>query len=80
MLGQAVPAEVPEGGVVLHHGDVLHGAGPNTTDLPRAAILTCYFPDGSRRRGTLAQWMADRHHVRPGDRLVGPGLPLIGEA
>lgn len=74
---RAVPAEIPEGGVVVHHGDVLHGAGDNVSSVRRAAVLTCYFPDGSRRGGKLRQWVIDRDGVTVGGKLRGPGLPLV---
>ncbi len=78
-LESAVPAEIPEGGVVMHHGNVLHGAGPNSTELPRAAVLTCYYPDGARRFGPLRQYVIDRDRVAAGEPLRGPGLPLVAE-
>lgn len=79
-LDRVTPAEVPEGGVVMHHGDVIHGAGPNLTDRPRPAVLTCYFPDGSRRVGPLEQYVIDRDGVRAGDPIAGPGLPVVASA
>jgi ectoine hydroxylase-related dioxygenase (phytanoyl-CoA dioxygenase family) len=74
---KAISAEVPEGGVVIHVGDVIHGAGPNVTGRPRPAVLTCYFPDGSRRSGPLRQYVADRDGVTVGAPLVGPGFPVV---
>ena len=76
-LAAAVPAEIPEGGVVMHHGNVLHGAGPNSTARPRTAVLTCYYPDGARRFGPLRQYVIDREQVVVGEPLQGPGLPLV---
>lgn len=76
-LERAVPAEVPEGGVVMHHGDIIHGAGPNTTDRPRPAVLTCYFPDGSRRVGPLRQYVIDQDEVAVGEPIAGPRLPVV---
>jgi phytanoyl-CoA hydroxylase len=76
-LDEAVPAEISEGGAVIHHGNVLHGAGPNTTEHPRAAVLTCYYADGARRVGGQRQYVIDRDGVTEGEVLVGPGLPLV---
>ena len=79
-LDSALPAEVPEGGVVMHHGNVIHGAGPNTSGQPRPAVLTCYFPDGARRAGPIRQYVIDRDGVRVGEPLAGPGLPVVAPA
>jgi ectoine hydroxylase-related dioxygenase (phytanoyl-CoA dioxygenase family) len=79
-LDTAVAAEVPEGGVVMHHGNVIHGANPNITDLPRPVVLTCYYPDRARRAGPFCQYVIDRDRVAIGEPLVGPGLPLVAGA
>jgi ectoine hydroxylase-related dioxygenase (phytanoyl-CoA dioxygenase family) len=41
----AVPAETPAGGVVIHFPHTLHYAGPNKTDSDRRAfIIACGYP------------------------------------
>ncbi len=45
-LEEAVPAETPAGGVVIHFPYTLHYAGPNKTDIDRRAfIISCGYPD-----------------------------------
>lgn len=38
----AVACEIPAGGVTIHHGRTLHGAGPNPTDQPRRAYILAF--------------------------------------
>ncbi len=40
-LDDAVPAETPTGGVVIHFPHTLHYAGPNKTDIDRRAFIIC---------------------------------------
>ena len=76
-LARAVGAEIPEGGVVMHHGSVIHGTNANTTDRPRPVVLTCYYPDGARRMGPLRQYAIERDCVAEGELVRGPGLPVV---
>ncbi|MBL4574680.1 MAG: phytanoyl-CoA dioxygenase family protein [Opitutaceae bacterium] len=45
-IEEAVPAETPAGGVVIHFPYSLHYAGPNKTDIDRRAfIISCGYPE-----------------------------------
>lgn len=48
---EAVPAEVPAGGAVVHSGLTVHGAGTNMTPRWRRAMTCQYMPDGARFNG-----------------------------
>ena len=51
---QAVVADLPAGGITLHHCQTLHRTAPNTTDRQRRALAIHY--------------MTPRHKVRPHQR------------
>ena len=54
---RAEPMLLRAGEVSVHHGMVVHGSGPNTTDEPRAGIALIYMPAHVRQAST------PDHHV-----------------
>lgn len=46
-FSRETPACVPKGGVVFHHGNMLHTSGPNTTDRWRRAYATHWVAEGA---------------------------------
>ena len=61
---------------------MIHGAGPNLTDRPRAAMTVIYVEDGARvtepdtgeRRFDLAVWLPG---LKPGDLVDSPVNPRL---
>ena len=49
---QAVVANLPAGGIAIHHCQTLHHTAPNTTDRQRRAFVMHYMPPGTRSMRT----------------------------
>jgi len=61
-----VPACGDRGRMVVYHGSVVHGHGPNLTDRPRRSIQGAYVPRGARGFG-LAERMTPGTRARIGE-------------
>jgi ectoine hydroxylase-related dioxygenase (phytanoyl-CoA dioxygenase family) len=80
---QLAPAvvEVQAGGASFHHSLLVHGSGPNLSDVPRLAIAIGYFPDGlsfrrhTGRRTPHTVFLGPRPRV--GQPYADPAFPLV---
>jgi len=76
---EPVPCPVGAGALIARSGDTAHGACPNITPLPRAALAVTWMPAGSRFDGVPDALPAVAlGAVQPGDRLdvdLFPALP-----
>jgi phytanoyl-CoA hydroxylase len=52
---KAKVVELPAGGIVFHHCQVLHCSGPNRSDRPRRAVVMRFLPIGTRSPLLLAK-------------------------
>lgn len=66
-----VMAKLPAGSCTFHNGLTFHGAGANTTDQPRRAMVIIYMPDGTTYSG--------KRHICTNDLNLEVGAPLTGE-
>ena len=81
-LSVSEPVSMAAGDASFHDGWVIHGAGPNLTDRPRAAMTVIYLEDGARvtepdtgeRRFDLAVWLPG---LKPGDLVDSPVNPRL---
>ena len=81
-LSVSEPVHMAAGDASFHDGWVIHGAGPNLTDRPRAAMTVIYVEDGARvtepdtgeRRFDLAVWLPG---LKPGDLVDSPVNPRL---
>lgn len=81
-LGITESVPMAAGDASFHDGWVIHGAGPNVTDRPRAAMTVIYVEDGARvtepdtgeRRLDLAIWLPG---LQPGDLVDSPLNPRL---
>ncbi len=69
-------AEMKAGSCTFHNGLTFHYAGPNTTDLPRRAMVTIFMPAGTHYV-PLEHIVGDRGHLREGEEFHGPLFPVV---
>jgi ectoine hydroxylase-related dioxygenase (phytanoyl-CoA dioxygenase family) len=62
---ESVPVEVPAGSVVMFGSYLVHHSAPNTSDLPRRALLFSYQPAGRDHMIDSLRRLADRFGVTP---------------
>ena len=72
-LSKAVDIELQPGEMSLHHVRIVHGSGPNRTDVPRFGLTVRYIPThvsqhGGRTTATLVRGVDDHGHFDPEPR------------
>lgn len=72
-LSAAVDIELQPGEMSLHHVRIVHGSGPNTTDMPRFGLTIRYIPThvrqhGGRTTATLVRGVDEYDHFDPEPR------------
>lgn len=71
-----VAVELKPGSCTFHNGLTFHYAGPNTTDIPRRAIVTIFIPAGTTYR-KHPHIVGDRGGLQPGEEFHGPLFPVL---
>lgn len=71
-----VAVELKPGSCTFHNGLTFHYAGPNTTDIPRRAMVTIFIPAGTTYR-KHPHIVGDRGGLKPGEEFHGPLFPVL---
>ncbi len=71
-----VAVELRPGSCTFHNGLTFHYAGPNTTDVPRRAMVTIFIPAGTTYRNH-PHIVGDRGGLQPGEEFHGPLFPVL---
>ncbi|MBP1691533.1 MAG: phytanoyl-CoA dioxygenase [Bacteroidetes bacterium] len=71
-------AEMKAGSCTFHNGLTFHYAGPNTTHLPRRAMVTIFMPAGTHY-APLEHIIGDRGQLKEGEEFHGPLFPVVSK-
>jgi phytanoyl-CoA hydroxylase len=71
-----VSVELKPGSCTFHNGLTFHYAGPNTTDIPRRAMVTIFLPAGITYK-KHTHIVGDRGNLQPGEEFHGPLFPIL---
>ncbi len=71
-----VAVELKAGSCTFHNGLTFHYAGPNTTAIPRRAMVTIFIPEGTTYR-KHPHIVGDRSGLQEGEEFHGPLFPVL---
>ncbi len=71
-----VAVELKPGSCTFHNGLTFHYAGPNTTEIPRRAMVTIFIPAGTSYK-KHPHLIGDRSGLSQGEEFHGPLFPVL---